>query len=142
KWLFNIPISRSFEGGWRASAALSPNVRRLVRLALFGAAMDTCNATRDGKCLRYRPDWIRQDFGRRDFLAALDARVECMGEDLSKAPRGLTRAPIKVGDSRRLVRGMEKNAFELCVTSPPYLNSFDYSDVYRPELFLGGFVES
>ena len=25
--------------------------------------------------------------------------------------------------------------FKLCVTSPPYLNSFDYTDVYRPELF-------
>lgn len=32
--------------------------------------------------------------------------------------------------------------FKLCVTSPPYLNSFDYSDVYRPELFLGKFVAS
>ena len=30
--------------------------------------------------------------------------------------------------------------FDLCVTSPPYLNSFDYSDVYRPELFLAGHV--
>jgi uncharacterized membrane protein YkvA (DUF1232 family) len=28
------------------------------------------------------------------------------------------------------------------VTSPPYLNSFDYSDVYRPELFLAGYVKS
>tara|TARA_R110002072_G_scaffold128623_13_gene266484 strand:- start:2298 stop:3596 length:1299 start_codon:yes stop_codon:yes gene_type:complete len=142
KWLFNTPISRSFEGGWRASAALRPNIRRLVRLALFGAAMDTCNATRDGKCLRYRADWIDRDFGRRDFLAALDARVESMGEDLTRAPRGLTRAPIRVGDSRKLTRSLEKNAFELCVTSPPYLNSFDYSDIYRPELFLGGYVES
>ena len=32
--------------------------------------------------------------------------------------------------------------FKLCVTSPPYLNSFDYTDIYRPELFLGGFVQS
>jgi hypothetical protein len=26
--------------------------------------------------------------------------------------------------------------------SPPYLNSFDYTDIYRPELFLGKFVKS
>jgi DNA modification methylase len=31
---------------------------------------------------------------------------------------------------------------DLIVTSPPYLNSLDYSDVYRPELFAGGFVAS
>ena len=30
----------------------------------------------------------------------------------------------------------------LCVTSPPYLNSFDYSDVYRPETFLIKSVQS
>ena len=30
----------------------------------------------------------------------------------------------------------------MCVTSPPYLNSFDYTDIYRPHLFLGGFVKT
>src|SRR6202043_841869 len=31
--------------------------------------------------------------------------------------------------------------FKLCVTSPPYLNTFDYTDIYRPELFLGKFIQ-
>ena len=26
------------------------------------------------------------------------------------------------------------------MTSPPYLNTFDYTDIYRPELFLGKFI--
>ena len=37
---------------------------------------------------------------------------------------------------------MGSRRFKLCVTSPPYLNSFDYTDVYRPELFLGRFIKS
>jgi hypothetical protein len=32
--------------------------------------------------------------------------------------------------------------FSLCITSPPYLNTFDYTDIYRPELFWGQFINS
>jgi DNA modification methylase len=39
-------------------------------------------------------------------------------------------------DARRLASFEPERKFDFCVTSPPYLNSFDYSDVYRPELFL------
>ena len=35
-----------------------------------------------------------------------------------------------------------ESKFKLCITSPPYLNTFDYTDIYRPELFLGGFINS
>jgi DNA modification methylase len=48
-------------------------------------------------------------------------------------------ASIQLGDSRGI---MPNENFDLCVTSPPYLNSFDYTDVYRPELFLSGFVKT
>lgn len=50
---------------------------------------------------------------------------------------------IENGDARKTLKS--KNTFEsfkLCVTSPPYLNTFDYTDIYRPELFLGKFVNS
>ena len=47
---------------------------------------------------------------------------------------------ISCGDSRRLLTRCDDECADLIVTSPPYLNSLDYSDVYRPELFLGGFV--
>ena len=46
------------------------------------------------------------------------------------------------GDSRKLLGTLSAGQFDVIVTSPPYLNSFDYSDVYRPELFAGGFVSS
>jgi hypothetical protein len=63
-----------------------------------------------------------------------------MVEDLEK-PIPTTLGRIHVGDSRQQ-RSRRFGPFDLCVTSPPYLNSFDYSDVYRPELFLGKFVDS
>ena len=46
------------------------------------------------------------------------------------------------GDARKSFSNIENNFVDLTVFSPPYLNSFDYSDIYRPELFLGGYVTS
>ncbi len=43
--------------------------------------------------------------------------------------------------SRKVLKGSKQvKSFSLCITSPPYLNTFDYTDIYRPELFLGKFV--
>ena len=140
QWLFNAPVLRSFEGGWRATTKTHGAVRSLFRLALLGAAMDTCNAVRDGKCLRYRPERLAKLFSRDDFLKALRTRLGVMREDLENSPIRSTDGEIDIGDCRRTLRHLRRRKFQLCVTSPPYLNSFDYSDVYRPELFLGKFV--
>jgi hypothetical protein len=142
KWLFNPSVLRAFEGAWGEARSLSSATRDLVRLALLGAAMDVCNAKRDGKCLRYKSDWAELRYGRSAFSDAFEARVLAMAEDIevSAPPAGTAR--VATGDSRRQLTSAFRGKFKLCVTSPPYLNSFDYSDVYRPELFLGKFVKS
>lgn len=71
KWLFNVAVLRSFEGGWNFTNHLRDPVRSLYRLALVGAAMDTCNAVPDGKCLRYRRDWKNKVFCSQDFMEQL-----------------------------------------------------------------------
>ena len=112
-------------------------------LALVGAAMDVCNAVKDGKCLRYRRDWKAMRFDERSFRRALETRVDLIVEDLEAVPLVANVSDVVTGDARSLLStGLDLPPFKLCVTSPPYLNSFDYTDVYRPELFLGRFVES
>jgi hypothetical protein len=139
KWLFNDAVLSAFAGAWKASGDVPTHGRSAVRLALLGAAMDTCNAVRDGKCLRYRADWKKLAFGGPQFRDAFEARIKTIISDVASTPIEPGRAAIRVADSRYGgVAGAKK--FKLCVTSPPYLNSFDYTDVYRPELFLGGFV--
>ncbi len=139
KWLFNDTVLTAFAGAWGATVDVPTHSRSAVRLALLGAAMDTCNAVRDGKCLRYRADWKKSVFDGPQFRAAFEARIKTIIADVTSTPLEAGRAAIRVADSRYGgVAGTKK--FKLCVTSPPYLNSFDYTDVYRPELFLGGFV--
>lgn len=142
KWLFNQVVLRSFEGGWAAIDDCESQVRDLLRMALIASAMDTCNAVRDGKCLRYRKEWQEYGFGKRDFTTAFEGRILKMSEDLKKSSIDDSKWSVTQGDSRTHLTELRSAGFRLCVTSPPYLNSFDYSDIYRPEMFLGKFVTS
>lgn len=140
KWLFNSEILNSFEGGWIETKKLSAKNLDLFRLALIGAAMDNCNATKDGKCLKYRKNWEEIQFSKEDFLNSLEKRINIIATDLAES--NITKNAIIINeDSRRAISSISQK-FKLCVTSPPYLNSFDYTDIYRPELFLGKFIKS
>jgi hypothetical protein len=101
--------------------------------------MDVCNAKRDGKCLRYRPHWKERDFGRQHFLQAYEMRLQNVKDDLAESQLDSGNAVILRGDCRKSIATFRRK-FRVCITSPPYLNSFDYTDIYRPELFLGRFV--
>jgi len=141
QWLFNRSVLRGF-------AALSQAIqgagryRDPLKLALLAALAECCNARRDGKCLRYRKDWrklgytsadLRQEFIKRAMVVFEDVHTDFFRH---KGIRAIG------GDTRKVLVGLPSDSHDLLVTSPPYLNSFDYSDVYRPELFAGGFVKS
>lgn len=143
KWLFKKSILNSFEGGWQFTKQIpSSNIRKLLRLALISAAMQNCNATRDGKCLRYRESWKTKTFDKASFSQDLISMLSQISLDIEE--KRIEQKPVIVnGDCRVILKSSKKiKPFKLCVTSPPYLNTFDYTDIYRPELFLGKFVDN
>ncbi len=141
KWLFNDDVLNSFEGGWNHTSEISSyNIRKLFRLALITAAMKNCNATRDGKCLRYRLSWKDYNFSKESFLESLSAQLDQMIEDIEQYPLPQSASIINADSRKALKDSNQVESFSLCITSPPYLNTFDYTDIYRPELFLGKFV--
>lgn len=142
KWLFNDEVLKSFEGGWQFSNSISGyNLRKIIRLALISTAMQNGNAKRDGKCLRYRNNWDRNGFNKDSFIESLLLNISNIKDDLQIAPISV-KSKILRGDSRNILKSTnEINEFKLCITSPPYLNTFDYTDIYRPELFLGKFIQ-
>ncbi len=144
KWLFNDQVLCAFEGGWEQSLSIrSHNIRRVVQLALISSAMKNCNAKRDGKCLRYRPTWADKGFDLESYLTSLEAKLLEIRNDIENQ-RVNVRPTIINADVRKVLNDKldERNKFKLCITSPPYLNTFDYTDIYRPELFLGRFVHN
>lgn len=142
KWLFNADILNSFEGGISMLNKVNDsNLQDILKLSLIGSTMDNSNARRDGKCLRYKNHWKELGFDKSQYIKALERRLLAIREDLAKEET-LTAPKIVCGDSRAIIAQELNENFSLCITSPPYLNTFDYTDIYRPELFLGQFVNS
>lgn len=141
KWLFNSAVLDGFTGGMNIIRSLDGEQYSLFKLALISAAMKNSNAVKDGKCLKYRDNWQSLRFDRMTFLNSFLENVETIGKDLVNA-KIIAKPVIIEGDSREVLKECTLPEFKLCITSPPYLNSFDYTDIYRPELFIGEFINS
>lgn len=141
KWLFNRSVLRGFTALDQALDKESKYYGPL-RLALIASLMQCCNAKRDGKCLRYRRGWRGFGLTSADLRSVFRERAELVVDDVVQHSFNAERIEVITGDARQCLKGLESQKFDLIVTSPPYLNSLDYSDVYRPELFAGGFVDN
>ena len=142
KWLFNSEVLNSYYAGFlNLDNIKNKNIQALIKLALIRAIMENSNVRRDGKCLRYRNNWKDLNYNNNTYIESLKKRLCIIREDLDNDEK-LNIPKIICGDSRKILSKSLKEKFSLCITSPPYLNTFDYTDIYRPELFLGGFVNS
>ena len=140
KWLFNLDVIRAYEALYFHISLVED--KDFFILALITSVMQCCNAKKDGKCLRYIKNWKELGYTGVNLREAFKINAMRMISDLEKEPLlGGTRN-IQNGDTRKLLEITTKDIADLIVFSPPYLNTFDYSDIYRPELFLGKFVEN
>jgi len=143
KWLFNKSVLRAFQGAWQAINRMDNSYAMPLKLAAIRSAMNSCNAKKDGKCLRYYDDWNTRNYCQDDFHENFTSSIARMVNDVKIAPiQAIRKSKVIVGDVRSQFGKVADKSCDLLVTSPPYLNSFDYSDIYRPELFLGQFVGS
>jgi len=138
KWLFNIEVIRAYYGGYHFLENNKTNAAQLLKLILLTSIMEVSNARKDGKCLRYKPKWKELNFTKNDFLKSFIRNYVRVEEDIKETQIKMN-PNIYISDSRSKIITCEGD-FDLIVTSPPYLNTFDYTDIYRPELFLGKFV--
>lgn len=143
KWLFNKSVIRQFTSVVNSIEEVGDIYCNAFKLAALVAVFKCCNAKRDGKALRYKKNWKDLGYSDRDFIREFRVHASMMLRDILDYPIKSENKPrILTGDSRKLLSDLEANSYDLVITSPPYLNSFDYSDVYRPELFLGNFVSN
>lgn len=142
KWLFNIDVVNAYETGIQYLQQNTEGaVTDILKLSMISALMSNANARRDGKCLKYKAHWKDNKCNKESFLQSLADRVKCCVEDVKSTL--ISVAPLIVcQDARTGIEEQVLEPFKLCITSPPYLNTFDYTDIYRPELIMGGFVEN
>jgi hypothetical protein len=114
----------------------SPEAVNLAKVCLGATVEPSTKLRRDGRALRFSPDKtpVRP---AQEFLA----RTEAASEDLPVDPYPLT-GEIKLGDARGDTLPSGASAAGLVLFSPPYPNNIDYTEIYKMELWLLGFVSS
>jgi len=113
-----------------------PELKALM-LGLASAAERIFNLRKDGRALRYAP--------RETSVSVVEEVVRSwhgIAEDLQLGiPRGRVDYDVIGGDGRRADR-LFRRQFDVILFSPPYLNNIDYTEVYKIELWLLGFLAS
>lgn len=118
-----------------------PSIRRLLRVLLGSAAMEVCNATVSGKGRRYRRNWQATTRSAQALDNAFLKGVENAVFDVARYSRrpNLSYELVR-GDAREEISAL--GDLDLAVFSPPYPNSFDYTDVYNIELWALGYLRN
>ena len=121
--------------------------RKLFTIALSSIILQASNLFRNGKCLSYKKGWetriISRDEIHRLFLNQLDTVIYEDVKTLSSQRARVCNADLCCfGDVRKSIENVEDDSLDLIITSPPYLNSRDYTDIYMLELKVLQLVNS
>lgn len=115
--------------------------RRLLRVLLGSVVVGVSNVTVNGKGRKYRGGWMSQQRSAHEVDDAFQAAFLNAVNDIARYGR-------RARNSYELLRGTclqrldEVEACDLALFSPPYPNSFDYTDIYNLELWVLGYLKT
>lgn len=114
---------------------------RLFRILLATTAVELSNIVISGKGRRYRKSWQDNIADSDDITELFSSKVLSAIEDISHFGNRATASSVVVNaDARTAMTDVAE--IDVAVFSPPYPNSFDYTDVYNVELWLLGYLTS
>lgn len=142
RYIFSKAVARRFLA-YRAAIEKIEDVasRRLFRVILASTAVPVSNVVVSGKGRRYRNSWQNHSLNPNAVDELFRKGVFQALHDLSLfAARKNKKYRVLKGDARILIN--EVGPHDLAVFSPPYPNSFDYTDIYNVELWALGYLDS
>lgn len=122
----------------------SKKYRDIYTIVLANVLLEFGNLYRNGKCLSYKKDWQKNDYTQQEVVDhfcwilknVILPDIEAQSNFYCDNSKNLY-----LGDSRELITDtIEDDSIELVITSPPYLNSRDYTDSYMLELKALGYL--
>jgi DNA modification methylase len=142
RWLFGRETMARIMAYRDAIETLDNKTHARLFRVLLGSVLVACsNAVVNGKGRKYRGQWQQNQKSAADVDRMVSAAFAYAIEDLeryaSRAERGY-----------QLIRGscvtQVENApqVDAAIFSPPYPNSFDYTDIYNIELWVLGYLTS
>lgn len=141
RWIFDQPVAQRIAALLEAIEGLSDKKhRRLFRVLLGGILVEVSNVVISGKGRRYRRGWQSRTRASTCVDDAFFASARAAIGDIHRfASRRETDYELIRGDARTAISNAK---CDLALFSPPYPNSFDYTDVYNVELWVLGYLRS
>jgi hypothetical protein len=141
RWIFDRDVAEVISRILHGIASIeSASHRRLLRVLLGGILVDVSNVLVNGKGRRYRQRWRDRPVDPDTVPEAFRAAVELAIADVRRfRDRPCLAYRLYRGDCRQTLPKI--GTADLAVFSPPYPNSFDYTDVYNVELWVLGYLD-
>ena len=148
KWNYDAEVSVAIKKLEMAIDTISDEkYKELLKVALASILLEVSNLYRNGKCLSYKKDWENKSLSEQEVFNRFDNKVRNeLIEDIEKNllntsinnKESLYNIDSRVGIEEKI----DDDSIDLVITSPPYLNSRDYTDTYMLELKTLGFTKS
>lgn len=141
KFVFSAEVYSTARAILRRSNYLHEDQARLLRILLGSVLVANSNVTINGKGRRYRKNAGQSQRSASDLIQSLDEAIDAAAIDLAKfsgMPKGAHR--VIQGDARTALKRVSHA--DAVIFSPPYPNSFDYTDVYNLELWMLGYLRA
>ncbi|MGE5328879.1 MAG: hypothetical protein ACM3KR_05165 [Deltaproteobacteria bacterium] len=144
RWNFNREVLKGiFDLKHAISMIKDTKYRDLFKIALASILLKVSNLYRNGKCLSYKPKWKEKvNYTRNDVHSLFFDRLNNIFiPDIKKLEKYKKQGNLfsnskycYFGDARKNIINLDDESIDLVITSPPYLNSRDYTDSYIVEL--------
>jgi DNA modification methylase len=148
KWIFDIGVMNGIlDIKYAISLIDDEKYRKLFSVAFASILLDVSNVYRNGKCLSYKENWQVSKISRREvhkkFLDKLSNVIQPDIERLENIESVVENSKNCIyGDVRSCISQITNGSVDLVITSPPYLNSRDYTDIYVVELWILGLIKN
>lgn len=142
RWIFSHELARVIQSAVDAAKAEPVrDISRFLKVVVGSCLVPTSNVVINGKGRRYRKNWLYAQKSSIEFFELLQSNGRKALMDISRfQDKANTAASVVLGDCRGAKINIPK--FDVAVFSPPYPNSFDYTDVYNVELWVLGYLTS
>lgn len=148
KWNYSIIVAEAIERLRLVVESITEEIYRdLFLVALASILLDVSNLYRNGKCLSYKNNWKEIKLTATDVYSKFDQKFkneirpdinECVSKTTVCNKSLLFNIDSRIG----IEKEVSDNSIDLVITSPPYLNSRDYTDTYMLELKTLGFTKT
>jgi len=150
KWIFDEEVTNGILDILKFINTLKGNQSKykpLLKSILASFLVEISNVFRNGKALSYKKNWPSINHSRKEiherFISITENKII---PDLRFKEISLNSVDnfnnFILGDSRKEIQNIPSRSIDLIITSPPYLNSRDYTDIYRLELWVLGYISN